>query len=164
MTETQGEQLLLETWHQQTFWRQGCHKPSICKKRNICKHNKGKSSEVYLCRTPEICVIILHDLNSVKSDSQRKSRECSRRNSFLKMEENSPRSKMFNYHSLLHPDSQCPLQTQFPETVSHMIGIPFPVIAYIYCKKQSLRNQIFKWLNNIINTHMQTLRSMLCNP
>lgn len=109
-------------------------------------------------------MIILHDLTSVKSDSQRKSRECSRRHSFLKMEENSPRSKMFNYHSLLHPDSQCPLQTQFPETVSHMIRIPFPVIAYIYCKKQSLRNQIFKWLNNIINTHMQTLRSMLCNP
>ena len=73
------------------------------------------------------------------NQNPRRKAENTAEESFLKKEENLPRSKIFNFHSLLHPDSQCPLLIQFPETVFHMIRIPFPVIAYIYCKKQSLK-------------------------
>lgn len=40
-TETQSEQML-ENWPQQTFSKQGCHKPSICEKHYTAKCNKIK--------------------------------------------------------------------------------------------------------------------------
>ena len=39
MTERQSEQMLMEKWCQETSSRQGCHKPSMCKKFNKAKHN-----------------------------------------------------------------------------------------------------------------------------
>ena len=43
-TETNtSEQMLLEKWHQETFWMQGYPKPSICKKHNICTAQLSKA-------------------------------------------------------------------------------------------------------------------------
>ena len=36
-TEAQSEQMLLEKWCRSTCSTQGCHKPSICKERDVCK-------------------------------------------------------------------------------------------------------------------------------
>ena len=39
VTQTQGDQMLLEEQYQQTYSIQGCYKPSICKKKkkNPCE-------------------------------------------------------------------------------------------------------------------------------
>lgn len=45
VTETQSEQVLLEKWRQWTCAKQGCHKPSVCKKYSIFEYSmKYKSA------------------------------------------------------------------------------------------------------------------------
>ena len=44
VTQTQGDQMLLEEQYQQTYSIQGCYKPSICKKKK--KRKKENPCEV----------------------------------------------------------------------------------------------------------------------
>ena len=49
-TETRGEQMLLEKWHQYTCLTRGCHDPSIVKNLISMKGNKAKCSKMrYTC-------------------------------------------------------------------------------------------------------------------
>lgn len=45
--------MLLEKWCQQTYWTQGCHKTSVCKKQRIGKEHKAKYNKTrYACIVP----------------------------------------------------------------------------------------------------------------
>ena len=51
-TETWSKLLLLEKWCRYTRWRQGCHKPSICKKHNLWSAIKRSPIKMRSACTP----------------------------------------------------------------------------------------------------------------